>query len=59
MKIRMELDDSNLIKREDMTVPKMHLSKLPTGPVPRTLGSNREILPTKLYETLGMCSKMY
>ena len=55
----MELDDSNLIKREDMTVPKMHLSELPTWPVPRTLGSNREILPTKLYETLGMCSKMY
>ena len=34
-------------------------SELPTGPVSRTLGSNREILPTKLYETLGMCSKMY
>ena len=26
----MELDESNLIKREDMTVPKMHLSELPT-----------------------------
>ena len=34
-------------------------SELPTGPVQRTLGFNREILPTKLYETLGMCSKMY